>query len=534
MKHRLTLILFLVLPLLTVGLGYGQATAPSADDEPRMEAAIRALREQRYAEARDLFSTIAQADPRNPRALHGQGLALLLLSEPAKALPLLERAASLAPPDRSLVINLASAHLQTRNTMRAIKLLRDHLANHPRPLDEPALRALEAALASADASARKNRVWIDAATLAESYGKLIESARPGWKRWGSEWRPAEEVDKLRSKSDSNRRVVERLNADIAKIQKAIEDLQQQLQQSENRPRRGPGRRLEIEAQRERIRGLEATLQRQQAERDRLVVEAVEPKFDSLIPPVGIGELPPPIEPPSDAGSSVSPPAVPAPPPPATNPSEEDDPIIIVPPPATTPAPPLTVPEDRPPRREERRDAVAIAITRDLLLVPLAVTRGTTHLEVQIPGTTRLGAARIVREDAGSGVALLRIDAGIALRAIPLAERAEEGPLTCVGFGGTDLFQAIPVAAQATLVRTTDGWRLDGDRLPELNGAALCRDGRLLGLVLDHAGEQRVIDVSSLRQLIADDAARAPNAPLPDPRAAVLHLSATIRGEPARP
>lgn len=514
----------LILLLLLVG---GRATA-QPNNSAQMESALQALSEGRNAEARDLFAAVVQADPRNVQAWHGQGLALLRLGEPGKALPLLERAAAVGSPDRSLAINLASALLKTRSTMRAIKLLRDHLVANPRPLDEPALRALEAVLHSADANARRNRLWIEAAALAESYSKTLESARPGWKRWGSDWRSAAEVDNLRAQYESNRQVIERLDDDIARLQKTLEEQRYELQQMENRPRRGPGRHLELAAKRERIRGMQTALDRQLSERKRLADATIEPRFDTTIEPVGLGEPPPAVA--SSSGADVDPSPTndrPVALTPSTQPGE-DEPLMIVPPTSTRPAPPLmTPPGASNPTRAQQRDAVAVTLTRDLVVVPLESAKGAAKLELQLPGNSRLIEAMVVRQDAESGLALLRVGGGIALRAIPLANRTDAGATIRVGFSGTDLFQAIPESVNCTLSQRDGTWTLDGTSGPSLTGAALCRDGRLVGIVLrGEDGRTRVIDVSALRRLLADDLASQPIAPIADPRSAILHFSAT--------
>jgi tetratricopeptide (TPR) repeat protein len=499
----------------------------------QMDAALRALSEERYSEARDLFAALVAADPRNPLALHGQGLALLQLGEPAKALPVLEKAATLGVPDRSLVINLASAQLKTRNTMRAVKLLRDHLAANPQPLDEPMLRALEAALLSADAGARKNRLWIDASNLAESYARQLEAARPGWKRWGNQWKPSDEVDALRSTNESAQQKVARIDSDMTSLRKTLVEMQQQLRELEYRHHHGFTSRWEIDAHLERMRAVEGQLKEQMEARKKLLATIVEPEFDVRIAPVMIGQPAPPIVPPEpDTSTPRSQPSDTTQPTSTTRPSDDDSDASIsmdpssVRPPTTTMAPPAGSPGADPSPMTTHRDAVAVTLTRDLVVVPLKSVKDATTIELQMPGNSRLAPASVVREDGESGLALLRVGRNVTLRAIPLADRTEPGETTYVGFSGADLFQAIPESVNAKLTWDDGTWKLDAANAPPLTGAALCRGGRLVGIVLREDGRERVIDVSAIRRLLAEDAALQPVDPVADPRTAVLHLSAT--------
>ncbi|HEY0007480.1 MAG TPA: tetratricopeptide repeat protein, partial [Tepidisphaeraceae bacterium] len=166
----------------------------AADDSAAPAQAL--LAEGKAEEALTLCTAGLAKDATNVALLHTAAEASIALKQPAKAIGFLERAFAAAPKDRSVVHNLARSLYRADAQPRAIKLVRDHLAAHPKVLDEPLLDQLLYMIASADEPTRKLKAVADAAAFAEQYTKSLEAQRPGERRWGATWRPAQEVVEL--------------------------------------------------------------------------------------------------------------------------------------------------------------------------------------------------------------------------------------------------------------------------------------------------------------------------------------------------
>jgi hypothetical protein len=137
------------------------------------------------------FRQAIALDNRNYHAFHGRGLVALLRNPTdSTATTLLETAYYLAPkdpPPRTLMYNLAAAHLPT-NPMRAARFALIFLSHPQSMTDEPMANALGAALNMADYSSRNNRFFETARDFYLKYDLRLAAARnDGMMRWGTQW-----------------------------------------------------------------------------------------------------------------------------------------------------------------------------------------------------------------------------------------------------------------------------------------------------------------------------------------------------------
>ncbi|HMO26797.1 MAG TPA: hypothetical protein PKB10_11050, partial [Tepidisphaeraceae bacterium] len=260
-----------------------------------LSRATEQLAAGQYAEARDAFLAITAQDPRNATALHGAGIAMLQLGDTARALQQLQRAHTLRPTDRAISINYAAALIRSRNPMRAVRVLIDVQPAPERPLDEPLLDALQYALSVADENARKNRLFTEGQAAANAMVARLESARPGWKRFGSSWRLAAEVDAIVARNEAKRARVQTLVADGVKAERQLQQLRAEARVIEKRVQHGfdwPGR---LDAHMERVRDTERQIERVRQEIEQTEAEIIPPPAPAPLEPVAMDSTAPPFE-----------------------------------------------------------------------------------------------------------------------------------------------------------------------------------------------------------------------------------------------
>jgi predicted Zn-dependent protease len=159
-----------------------------------MDQGQQALLAQDFKAARDAFSDLLTVDPRNQMATEGVTFAYVELGDYRHAKPELEKALQLAsPPSRSSAVNGAAIYLHARQPLRAIKLLVQYMTNFS-GVDEVALNALAVTLNQTDDPSRKSRLYTDAVKVYARQNAKLEQLRPGMKRWGTTWLPADQAD----------------------------------------------------------------------------------------------------------------------------------------------------------------------------------------------------------------------------------------------------------------------------------------------------------------------------------------------------
>lgn len=259
----------------------------------------------RYKEARDAFVKAAADHPSDYEALHGAGVACLYLHEDAEAARLLEKAAALAPaPDRALSYNYAVADVNRHDYRRAAQTLRDYLYANPNTPDEPLLDALGAALFQTGSNNTASRASDDVRKFFAVYTAAIEAQRPGFKRWGTKWLTAAEVD-ARVKRMQQAEVDLSLAAkELAAGKGRLEDYRQELQAA----RQGRGVRSAKDAAR-MANDEERKLKDLQAKYDAAAarIDTVRPEYPQLLLPMAVDQrTPPPFEAAAVAPSPASP------------------------------------------------------------------------------------------------------------------------------------------------------------------------------------------------------------------------------------
>jgi protein O-GlcNAc transferase len=99
--------------------------------EQSLKTAKAHLRAGKFLDAQTLFEQVLAAEPDNPRALHGLGVALLLQNRHADAARLLGRAAALQPSNPGYHLNLSVALLGLHNLEQAAAALTEALRLKP-------------------------------------------------------------------------------------------------------------------------------------------------------------------------------------------------------------------------------------------------------------------------------------------------------------------------------------------------------------------------------------------------------------------
>ena len=135
------------------------------------------------------------------------------------------KARPLAQQPRALVLNHALLDIALKqNAMRAIKDLREYLAAQEQG-DEHAVNLLGAALEVAGREERlqETELYQSAEKQLEQSIKLLERARPGERKWGSEWKPQAEFNDLDAKRDASRKTAREARQ---AMQKALHEAEQ--------------------------------------------------------------------------------------------------------------------------------------------------------------------------------------------------------------------------------------------------------------------------------------------------------------------
>ncbi|MEL6544520.1 MAG: tetratricopeptide repeat protein [Myxococcota bacterium] len=106
----------------------------SPSDANRLKTGWAHLENDQPAEALPLFESVLRRDPRDPRALHGLGLARIDLNEPASAIRPLQTLVDDQPAydDYEIWHDLAFAHWESENRLEAVNTLRRLVETSPR------------------------------------------------------------------------------------------------------------------------------------------------------------------------------------------------------------------------------------------------------------------------------------------------------------------------------------------------------------------------------------------------------------------
>ena len=534
-----------------VGLSFAQQTGGAG---ALIETGKSALLAGRHDEARDSFKAALDLEPKNSIALQGLGLAQLHLGEAAAARATLDAAlAGVSSPSRALVINYASAALQSNMGPRAVKVLRDYLTANAKVVDEPVIDALGICLGQFDDAARRNRLFTDTLNFYDAQVKRLEPSYPGLKRWGIEWQDATKVDQLTTANTSVRREAGGVDQRLARMVAEHKTLTDATASHSSRMRGGGRNNDDEAADALRAEQLAGNIQRAIHERDTILARLTRPALPDSIKPISLNELAP--EPaPTIASTKAGSSPVQAVLPPKRITSDAMVPVTRKP---TTPVAPQATPEkvtdapekvtdafdevtdasemlpDAPAAPVEKvkqivtRYAVAFPIAPDLLVSSLQLTSGASKIDVQV-GNDDHFAVEVVREDPTSGLVLLRVK-GRKFAPMSLAKTFDGGAVQCPSLSGSGIFGASAVMLDADVRRNADGTMTASFAShPKLPGSPLLVDGKVVGIQLGMLGTNDrtripAIPVETLQKFLGRDLPNTLQAN-PDPLQVSVKLS----------
>lgn len=528
-----------------VGLSFAQQTGGAG---ALIETGKTALLAGRYDEARDSFKAALDLEPKNSMALQGLGLAQLNLGEAAAARTTLDAAlAGVSSPSRALVINYASAALQSNMAPRAAKVLRDYLTANAKVVDEPVIDALGICLGQFDDAARRNRLFTDTLNFYDAQVKRLEPNYPGLKRWGIEWQDAKKVDQLTTANTSVRREAGGVDQRLARMVAEHKTLTDATALHSSRMR-GGGRNNNDDEAADALRAeqLAGNIQRAIHERDTILARLTRPALPDSIKTISLNE-PAPEPAPTIASTKTGSSPVQAVLPPKRITSDAMVPVTRKP---TTPVAQQATPEkvtDAPeliPEAQEllseapaapvepvkqivMRYAAAFPIAPDLLVSSLQLTSGASKIDLQV-GNDDHFAVEVVREDPTSGLVLLRVK-GRKFAPMSLAKTFNGGAVQCPSLSGSGIFGASAVMLDADVQRNADGTMTASFAShPKLPGSPLLVDGKVVGIQLGMLGTNDrtripAIPVETLQKFLGKDLPNTLQAN-PDPLQVSVKLS----------
>jgi trypsin-like peptidase len=473
-----------------------------------MEQGKQALLARDYKAARDDFSDILSADPRNQMASEGATFAYLELDDFIHARDSVEKVILLSSHlSRSSAMNGAAIYLHFKTSMRSARLLMQYMKPMT-DVDEQALNALATSLAQADDASRKNRSFADGVAFYIAEAKKLEATRPGMKRWGTEWLPADEADKKTAAWNAALAKQSKLGNEIAALKDKINAANAAAAGGEDGPALNGFMRSRYRANPQiNTQQLQTQIDAKQAEMDKALEGVERPPIPTRIIPVDIiadnpsqgadasgsqtganTQTPTPPDSlattvsPSDPQASGAPPATPAPTPDATGaaPASADP----------APAPKKTY--------RVTTYAAAFPVSANLLVTTAEAVTDATDIQVQNADGAAF-SAMLVRSDPQSGLALVRI-VNSKLAYMSLAEQFSGGTLSCVGFPNVDLFQPAAALINGSAISPRASWKVRLSATPRLGGGPLLSNGKVVGVEL----ATRDSDISAIPSVTLDE------------------------------
>jgi tetratricopeptide (TPR) repeat protein len=559
------------------------AAAPKKMDSAQIDALVQqasaALAAGDFKLARDTFLDVVQADSKNARALHGLSLAYYQLGDLPKAAATIDRAVMIPGAlDHALALNAGTIHLAAKNPVRAAKIAKDYLTAKPNPVNEPLANVLAIALDRADAQARKNAFYNDTKAFYTSYVKRMETANPGFMRFGTQWLPADKVAEYNRTNATNQPLVDRTTRELAELEATLTNRREQLEQVNDRIAKGYVLSSAAWPMQQEIQQLEQKRDDKKKILDEATAKLVKPaEMTEMTALVSMDATPPPLSkpvidtpaanavasndpnpansgpttrrtvrfrrPPGDEGSKPAaekdtptavkpPPAQPTPPPtkvqqPTDTPAQPNDP-----PPAQGNNPPAVDPPPAAPKQKVKLTtyAAAFAVSQDLVVTTSAAVDGAGKISLQARDGNVL-TGEVVRTDPASGLALVRVK-GIKLTFLDLGT-PEAGKVTCLAFADANIFAPTAEQLAGTASAPAPAWTIRFTRHPRLAGAPLLQNGKVVGIAMgDRDSEMAAypaLPADAIRKLLDGDAPKTAST-LTDPLYAILQLSATKERE----
>ena len=482
------------------------AQRAKASLEPLLQQGTDALAAGQYQPAREAFLDAIGIDPRNVKAHHGLALCMVAQKEVAKAQAELDKALTMTQtPDRALVLNAIACNMATHMHMRAAKLAKDYLTAHPKELDEPMVNALGTALSAATAAERKNRFFGDCTSFYMIANQRLEAARPGYKRFGSQWFTAEQADAKTKALATQQKKLDTLSDAIATAEERMQPAVKELQRQQFLLLHGelPGNYY-IERAQAAYDAAQAAVTAAQERYDALESSLELPKFPTEVAMVTMDATTAPPITTEVAVASVEPPKIeikPKPRPVKTKPAAATDtgkPTEAVKPPEPVEA--LAPPKPTTPRKVRiTQYAAAFPVASDLVVTSSAIIEDGVTLQLQSADGQPINAT-LVRKDENTGLALLRVE-GKTLNPLALADGFKGGAVTCASFPTVDLFSPAAQAITGTATPPKDGWTISLNIHPRLAGCPVLASGHVVGVcVAPRDAERGKLPAVTLDQL----------------------------------
>lgn len=546
-----------------------------------MDQGEQALMAKDYKAARDDFSDVLSADPRNPMALEGATLAYLKLDDYVHAKATLEKALVLQPhPSRSSAINGAAIYLHTKIPMRSVKLLIEYMTPMT-SVDEDALNAMAVSLNQADEQARKGRIYSDAVNFYNAQTKKLEQQNSGMKRWGTQWLAAEDADgkmtawnKAVASSTKLGRDLAALKAHLAMVERGQNDpVFIQKVQIQNYQRQYGIQNTRVEPINElTLSKLQPEVEAKQAEYDQAMQVAERPPIPDSIDPVNINSVATPsfakardpgdtalAAASQDSATTERPKVADVTPAPTTNRTK----VAIAKHPHATPAPaaepkdsmqppdssiPAALPASTAPSgtatsgdtssppadaAEAPRKtyhvssySAAFAVGPNLLVTSAESVADASDIQIQIADGNAF-PAKVVRSDTESGLALLSVPTA-KFTWLNLADQFVGGTVSCVSFPSVDLFQPSAALIAGSATSPKEPWHVRLSEAPRLAGGPLLFNGKVVGVELatrdSEIGAIPAVTLAVLKNFLASDF--SPGGTAADGVAATVQLTAT--------
>lgn len=503
-----------------------------------------ALLAQDYKAALGSFLDALSLDPRSLRAMHGVALAHMYLGDFTRAATYMDRALSMSgpKPDRAVILNYANLQIALNNPMRALKLIKDYIEAHPKEIDEPMLNALGSSLFLADPVSRRNPLWSKGEALYMNYQTMIEES-PGFKgrkRWGVEWLTASQVTQKMHEMRSAEQATYGIGGQTDKAEDRVFSARTKLGQVQSAFNRQAASELELSIAKGSLQTATAEFDKLAAEYDAAVARIIRPTFPRVLTPVAIDDITPPATGSTNSALAMADPVykealVKASQPAVMvkrsemNPADKTGKVIA---PPTPPPAVVAIKNDKVTKVRVTQYAAAFAVAENLLITAAAPLENAVEFEVQTIDGVAL-KARIVRTDAASNLALLKVEESRKLNFLRLADTTSGGAITCVCFPTVNLFNPTSeaLAGTATAPKTNTPWGVQLSRHPRLIASPLIVSGKVIGAVMaprDAAPEALpAIPIDTIRALLGTDAGPA-NSPhvARDPASALLQLVAT--------
>ena len=371
--------------------------------------------------------------------------------------------------------------------------------------------------------------------------KKLEKARPGKKRWGTQWLPEEEADSKNEAWNTAVSANAKLASELAELKahravieaKQNDPVFQQQQQIQDYQRQQSFPPLNIPPLQElNLSRLDPEIAVEQDAYDQAMKSTEPPPIADAVDPMSIiPEKEPVLAVATGTGpdSGTVKPVKKKKPKPATSlPSTTEPPA----PPQVASAPPQSAITPPPPEEPVEKKtyrvtsyAAAFPVGPDLLVTTADSVADATEIEVQVADGSAYPAT-IVRSDSESGLALVRVST-VKFAYMGLADHFGGGAVTCVSFPGVDLFSPSATTINGSAMTPKDGWRVHLSETPRLGGGPLLSEGRVVGVELATRDSDitaiPAVTIDELKKFLASDFVPGGSA---DAATSTVQLSAT--------